>query len=179
MESRPSLPLQPQSLRDHLRPGLRLVIIGINPGYYSAQVGHYYARAGNLFWWALSNSGLVSKAYTAEMDAELLNENIGLTDVVKRPTHSSGELTQAEFDEGRKVMSQKIEYFAPKVACFVGLLGATAFVGRQVTPGPLTEKIASTHLFALPSPSRRNAHYGKEKILGFFQDLNRFTRQYP
>jgi TDG/mug DNA glycosylase family protein len=167
---------EPPTLQDHLKPGLRLVIVGINPGYYSAQVSHYYARSGNLFWWALSNSGLVSKPYTPEMDAELLDEGIGLTDIVKRPTHSSGELTQAEFDEGRKITSQKIERYAPKVACFVGLLGATAFVGRQVKPGPLTEKIGATHLFAMPSPSRRNAHYGKEKILSFFQDLNRFIQ---
>jgi TDG/mug DNA glycosylase family protein len=164
-----------QTLPDHLKSGLRLVIVGINPGYYSAQVGHYYARPGNLFWWSLSNSGLVSKSYTADEDALLLNEGIGLTDVVKRPTHSSGELTQAEFDLGRKLTSRKIETFAPRVACFVGLLGATAFIGRHVKPGPQTETIGTTRLFALPSPSRRNAHYGKEKILSYFQDLNCFV----
>ena len=27
----------------------------------------------------------------------------------------------------------------------------------------------------MPSPSRRNAHYGRDKILTFFQDLNRFV----
>jgi TDG/mug DNA glycosylase family protein len=169
-------PLKPdQTLPDYLQPGLRLVIVGINPGYYSAQVGHYYARPGNLFWWGLSNSGLLSKPFTADMDALLLEEGIGMTDIVKRPTHSSGELTQAEFDEGRKITSQKIEAYAPRVACFVGILGATAFLGRQVKPGPQTEKIGSTHLFAVPSPSRRNAHYGKDMMAAQFQDLARFV----
>jgi len=174
MTERPALAPN-QTLLDHLRPGLRLVIVGINPGYYSAQVGHYYARPGNLFWWGLSNSGLTSQPFTADMDAQLLNEGIGMTDIVKRPTHSSGELTQAEFDEGRKITSIKLEKFAPRVACFVGLLGATAFVGRQVKPGPLSETIGSTRLFAIPSPSRRNAHYGQEKILAYFQDLRRYV----
>src|SRR5688572_28136759 len=110
------------SLPDYLQSGLRLVFIGINPGYYSAQVGHYYARPGNLFWWALSNSGLVVKPITAEQDADLLDAGIGLTDVVKRPTHSSGDLRQDEFDAGVKVVLKKLQRYEPRVACFVGLL---------------------------------------------------------
>jgi hypothetical protein len=31
------------TLPDHLRPGLDLVFIGINPGLYSVQRGHYFA----------------------------------------------------------------------------------------------------------------------------------------
>lgn len=165
------------SLPDHLRPGLRLVFIGINPGTYSARVGHYFARPGNLFWWALSNSGLVPQIIGPEEDARLLDWGIGLTDVVKRPTHSSGELRQDEFDTGAKEIVKKLELYAPKVACFVGLLGATAFVGRGVRPGPLSEKIGQTRLFAIPSPSRRNAHYGSPLILRFFKDLDAFVKK--
>jgi TDG/mug DNA glycosylase family protein len=172
----PTLPPE-KTLPDYLRPDLTLVFIGINPGFYSAQVGRYYARPGNLFWWALSNSGLVPQAVGPEQDSELLQWGIGLTDVVKRPTHSSGDLTQEEFDAGAKVLSQKIEVNAPRVACFVGLLGATAFLGRHARPGPLTERIGSTRLFAVPSPSRRNAHYGREGILGFFRQLAAFVQQ--
>jgi TDG/mug DNA glycosylase family protein len=164
-----------QTLPDYLKPGLKLLFIGINPGYYSAQVGHYYARPGNLFWWALSNSGLLPHAVTAQEDATLLNWNIGLTDVVKRPTHSSGDLRQNEFDEGAKVLAEKIERYQPEVACFVGLLGATAYLGRHIRPGLQSEKMMRTHIFAIPSPSRRNAHYGKDGILGFFKDLARFV----
>jgi TDG/mug DNA glycosylase family protein len=160
-----------KTLPDYLRPDLPLVFIGINPGYYSAQVGHYYARPGNLFWWALSRSGLVDKPVFAENDADLLNYGIGLTDVVKRPTHSSGDLRQDEFDAGVQVLMKKLDRYKPRVACFVGILGATAFLGRAVKPGPLSEQIGRTRLFAIPSPSRRNAHYGQDKILGYFQQL--------
>ena len=164
-----------KTLPDYLASNLKLVFIGINPGDYSAQVGHYYARPGNLFWWALSNSGLVPKPLGPENDAELLNLGIGLTDVVKRPTHSSGDLRQDEFDEGAKRTLAAIEKCAPKVACFIGLLGATAFLGRHVKAGPLREKIGATKLFAIPSPSRRNAHYGRDGILRYFQDLAHFV----
>jgi TDG/mug DNA glycosylase family protein len=159
------------SLPDYLAHGLKLLFIGINPGSYSAQVGHYYARPGNLFWWALSNSGLVPQTMGPENDGEMLRCGIGLTDVVKRPTHSSGELRQDEFDRGVKSLVQKIETYKPKVACFVGLLGATAFLGRHVKAGPQREKIGSTCLFAIPSPSRRNAHYGRDGMLRYFKEL--------
>src|SRR5471030_2188044 len=106
----PTLPPD-QTLPDYLEPDLKLVFIGINPGVYSAQVGHYYARPGNLFWWALSNSVLINKTLGPENDAELLNYKIGLTDVVKRPTNSSGELTQEEYDEGAKRTVQLIERY--------------------------------------------------------------------
>jgi len=171
--------LAEQTLPDYLAQGLKLLFVGINPGFYSAQVGHYYARPGNLFWWALSNSGLVPGPMGPENDAQLLQYGIGLTDVVKRPTHSSGELRQDEYDEGAKRAVITIETYAPKVACFVGLLGATAFLGHQVKGGPLSEKIGTTKLFAIPSPSRRNAHYGRDGILQFFQQLNHFVTFQP
>jgi TDG/mug DNA glycosylase family protein len=164
-----------KTLPDYLAPNLKLLIIGINPGYYSAQVGHYYARPGNLFWWGLSNSGLVPASLGPENDADLLKYGIGLTDVVKRPTHSSGELRQDEFDGGIKRTVLLVEHYQPKVACFVGLLGATAFLGRHVKAGALGEKIAGTKLFAIPSPSRRNAHYGRDGILQYFRELAAFV----
>src|SRR5205807_7298751 len=107
-----------KSLPDYLASGLKLIFIGINPGQYSAEVGHYYARPGNLFWWALSNSGLVPTTLGPENDAQLLDYGIGLTDVVKRPTNSSGDLRQDEFDEGAKHISATLEKYQPKVACF-------------------------------------------------------------
>jgi len=101
------------TLPDYLRTGLKLVFIGINPGHYSAQAGHYYARPGNLFWWALSNSGLVPQNLGPENDADLLQWNIGLTDVVKRPTHSSGDLRQEEFDQGVRRTVEVLRANAP------------------------------------------------------------------
>jgi TDG/mug DNA glycosylase family protein len=100
-----------------------------------------------------------------------LTQGIGLTDVVKRATQSSGDLRQDEFDNGVEALLEKIRHFQPRVACFVGLLGATVFLGRAVRPGPLSERIGHTRLFAIPSPSRRNAHYGQTRILGCFRKL--------
>jgi hypothetical protein len=40
----------PATLPDLLAPGLRLVVVEINPSLYSVAVGHYHARPGNDFW---------------------------------------------------------------------------------------------------------------------------------
>jgi hypothetical protein len=37
-----------RTLPDHLRPGLDLVFVGINPGLYSVQRGYHFARS--LVW---------------------------------------------------------------------------------------------------------------------------------
>lgn len=167
-------PTDPLYLPDLVRPGLRLLFIGINPGIFSAQVGHYYARPGNWFWWAFSHSGIRSAPAGPENDRDLLAEGIGFTDVVKRPTASSGDLRQEEFDEGAKRLVKTLETYQPQVACFIGLLGAAAFFGRKITPGPLPDRLGATRFFAIPSPSRRNAHYGQDRMRDFFCQLRQF-----
>ncbi len=39
-----------RTLPDHLRKGMKLVIVGCNPSESSVRVGHYYAGRGNEFW---------------------------------------------------------------------------------------------------------------------------------
>ena len=72
-----------QSLPDYLQPDLRLVIVGFNPGSRSAEIGHYYAGRGNLFWPLLYESGLIPEPLTYADDARVLEFGIGLTDLVK------------------------------------------------------------------------------------------------
>lgn len=37
-------------LPDVIKPGLRILFCGINPGLYPAAVGHHFARPSNRFW---------------------------------------------------------------------------------------------------------------------------------
>ncbi len=39
-----------RSVPDIISPGLQVLFCGINPGLYSAAVGHHFARPGNRFW---------------------------------------------------------------------------------------------------------------------------------
>lgn len=87
----------PATLPDYLAPGLDIVFVGLNPGLQSVEAGHYFASPRNRFWTAVNRSGLLTQDLDATRDAELMDQGIGLTDVVKRPTRGASELRAAVF----------------------------------------------------------------------------------
>ena len=105
------------TLPDYLQPGLRLVFVGFNPSMRSAAVGHYYAGPGNLFWPLLSEAGLLPEPLTYAQDHRILQFGIGLTDLVKRPTPSSADLSSAEARAGVLQLQTKLVTHAPRVVC--------------------------------------------------------------
>src|SRR6266545_6364508 len=117
------------TLPDVLAPGLDLVFVGINPSIYSAQRGQYFARPSNRFWAVLNQSSLVPERLGPADGLRLLEFGIGLTDIVKRPSHSAGEVTAAEFAAGRVELREKLLRCAPRAVCFVGKLAYQRFSG--------------------------------------------------
>src|ERR1019366_3874186 len=104
-----------RTLPDYLRPGMKLVIVGCNPGDRSARVGHYYAGRGNEFWPLLYDSRVLPELLKHRDEKRMSEFGMGLTDLVKRPTRGEEELQREEFAEGRIVLSQKLEQCAPQV----------------------------------------------------------------
>ena len=82
-----------RTLPDYLRNGMKLIIVGCNPGDRSARVGHYYAGRGNEFWPLLYDSGVVPELLDHHNDKRMIEFGIGLTDLVKRPTKGIEELS--------------------------------------------------------------------------------------
>lgn len=164
---------RPLPLPDHLEPGLSIVFVGINPGAYSARVGHYFARPGNRFWQALYEAGLVPELWDPTEDARLLDLGMGLTDVVKRPSDRADELSRAELDAGAAALREKISGCQPRVAAFVGLTGLRACVGEGARPGLQAIRWGRTSLYGIPSTSGRNAAYPWPVLLHYFQELRR------
>src|SRR5215470_17162363 len=150
---------QGETLPDYLCVGLDLVFVGLNPGLYSAQVGHYFAFTPNRFWRALSASGLVPEPVGPEDDARLLDWGIGLTDIVKRPTRGIHELARREFVLGAKTLQEKIVRYQPHVVCFVGLTGYQICCGEKRGLGIQSGKFGGASAFVIPSTSPRNASY--------------------
>ena len=58
-------------LTDALRPGVRVILVGINPGVLSALSGHHFAGPTNRFWGLLYESGIVPEPITHDDDARL------------------------------------------------------------------------------------------------------------
>jgi TDG/mug DNA glycosylase family protein len=166
---------QGETLPDYLREGLDIVFIGLNPGLYSVQVGHYFASARNRFWPALSASGLVPEPVGPEDDARLLEWGIGLTDIVKRPTRGIHELAPAEFRRGAKTLQEKIAHYKPHIVCFVGLTGYRVCCrNNDSSLGRQTDRFAGARVFVIPSTSPRNARYSLERIVAALRDLKEY-----
>ena len=164
-----------RTLPDYVREGLDIIFVGINPGLYSAEVGHYFARSGNLFWPSLYKSGLVPKRLQPEDDSHLLEYGLGLTDLVKRPSRGATDLSKQELSEGARVICRKLKRFAPQIACFVGLTGFRAvFNEKNAKPGRQQQRIGASRIFVVPSTSRRNAHYQPRDIVRYFKELQRW-----
>src|SRR5262250_949273 len=104
------------ALRDRIRPGVRVIFVGINPGVRSALTGHHFAGFSNRFWKLLFESGLVPERLTCEHDDRLPDWGYGITNIVPRPTPGIDTLERHEFDAGRARLRVKLRRFQPAVA---------------------------------------------------------------
>jgi TDG/mug DNA glycosylase family protein len=173
-EEAPPPPAAPEwrpgwALPDYLAPGLRLVLIGFNPGLRSAEVGHYYAYPGNRFWDLLGDAGLTPQRLDPEDDALLLGFGIGLTDIVKRSSGSSGDLSPAELRAGAAELRAKLARFRPHVAAYGGKGIYRALAGRPAGHAldyglQAGSVVPPTIDFVLPSPSGRSGLPYREKL---------------
>ena len=163
-----------RTLPDYLGPGLDLVFVGINPGTYSVDRGHYFARKTNRFWPAFSASRLSLRirralgvcVLTPEHDAALLSLGIGFTDVVKIPSANAAQLDPTAFAEWAPELRARLEHYAPRVACFHGVTAYRGFARHALDErdagtalGAQPERAGATRLFVVPNPSPANAHF--------------------
>ena len=156
-----------KTLQDHLRKGMKLVIVGCNPSESSVRVGHYYSGRNNLFWPVLHKSGVIPEPLEYKDDRRIIEFGIGLTDLVKRPTHGVEELTREDFAEGRIVLSQKLEEFGPRVIAFNGKVVYEQFAQRKCKFGLQKELLYGARVYVLPSSSGANANAQKERLQHF------------
>ena len=167
-----------RTLPDYLRPGLDLVIVGINPGRHSAAAKHHYAGPGNHFWPLLYEAGLVSDPLTYKDDARVLEWHIGLTNMVDRSTASAAELTTEELRAGAAALRKKLHRYKPRVVAFNGKRIFEVFAGRPLTSfGAQPERVNGTQVFVMPSTSPRGATYQRADKLRFFQELSRLVQR--
>jgi TDG/mug DNA glycosylase family protein len=81
------------TIPDVIRPGSAVLFVGINPGLYSAAVGHHFARPGNRFWPALHEAGFTPRLLRPQQDVELPAWGLGITNLVSRATTAASELS--------------------------------------------------------------------------------------
>jgi double-stranded uracil-DNA glycosylase len=172
-----------QLLKDRIRPPVRLLLVGINPGVRSSQVGHHFAGPSNRFWKLLVESRLVPEPIGFADDDRLPEWGIGLTNLIPRPTPGIDTLRPEEYEAGAKILRRKIRRVKPEVVAFVGvMLFRSLFArrtGQPVALGPQDERIEGARVFVLPNPSGRNANYSYAEMLDAFARLRRALEGTP
>ena len=165
-----------KTVRDVIAPHLRVLFCGINPGLYTAAVGHHFARPGNRFWPALYAGGFTDRILSPFDERELLKSGYGITNVVARATATADQLTKEEIIAGGKLLRKKVLRYQPRVLALLGV-GAfrTAFNQPKAAVGQQAEKIGDTLLWVLPNPSGLNANYQAPDLARLFRELKDFT----
>lgn len=164
-------------VRDIIRPGLDVLFVGINPGLYTAAIGHHFGRPGNRFWPALAASGFTPRLLSPYEERELLDYGIGITNIVNRATVDAAELSKEEIVRGGKTLVAKVRRFAPRCVAVLGLTTyRIAFAKPKATLGPQPEPLAGAALWVLPNPSGLNAHFKPADFARMFRALRKVVR---
>ena len=164
-------------LKDRIRPGVRVLFVGINPGVRSSLTGHHFAGFSNRFWKLLYESRLVPEPITYADDDRLPEWGYGITNIVPRPTPGIDTLRPDEYLAGRARLRAKVRRFKPGVVAMVGVTVYRAmFPGRKgtVACGLQEERLGDAAVFVLPNPSGRNANYSYAEMLAAFRALRRY-----
>jgi TDG/mug DNA glycosylase family protein len=108
-------------LSDRVRPPVRVLFVGINPGIRSATIGHHFAGHSNRFWTLLFQSGLLPERIRAEDDGRLPEWGYGITNLIARPTPGIDALRPDEYAAGLRVLRRKIRRWRPRTVALVGV----------------------------------------------------------
>lgn len=151
-----------RTLADTVGPGMRLLLVGLNPSLHAADRGVGFSGPSNRGWPALLAAGLA----TVDRDpvALLADHAIGMTDLVKRATARASELSDEEYREGLGRLERLCAWLKPAAVCMVGLGGWRAAVDRRATAGEQERTLGGRPVWVMPNPSGLNAHTSLEDL---------------
>jgi len=153
------------TLQPLIKQNIDILFVGINPHPLGVKKDGYFSNSGAL-WNQLSDVGITSKRIDCRM---LLKLNMGITNIVLRPSVTSLEVSKKDLDEGRERLLKEIEFAKPKALCFIGKmpdLGLTK--KKQCGYGWQEELIYGSKCFVMIFPTFRCSKQKKIKVL---QDL--------
>lgn len=149
---------------------LRMLIVGINPGLWTAAVNAPFARPGNRFWPSLYKAGLTDHVVDASLGLRdddlqhLLDRGIGITNLIGRATARADELNRAELREAGARIVERVRSLLPQKVAIAGITAyrpafskPKAVLGRQDT-AEIEGWPAEVELWVVPQPSGLNAH---------------------
>lgn len=155
---------------DLIGPGLRLLVVGINPGLWTAATGTHFAHPGNRFYPALREAGIIDRdidrsgGMSDDDRRALVERGIGITNLVARATPRADELTRDELRAGGERLRRVVAEHRPVVVAVAGVTAyRDAFGDRRAQLGRQDHRIGvpgeyEAELWVVPNPSGLNAH---------------------
>ena len=144
---------------------LRLLLVGINPGLWTAWSGHHFARPGNRFWKVLHAAGITPRVFDPGEQRALLDLGVGITNLVPRTTAAAAELTRDELRAGGQRLGALVARHRIRTVAILGM-GAyrTAFAHPKAAMGLQDQPLGGAPVWVLPNPSGLQARYGVDEI---------------
>ena len=147
-----------------------MLIVGVNPGLWTAAVNAPFARPGNRFWPSLHRAGLTDHRIDASLglsaadERHLLERGIGITNLTGRPTVRADQLTREELRQTGRRLVERAAALQPGAVAIAGITAfRTAFdlpkavLGEQ-DPASVPGWPVEVPLWVVPQPSGLNAH---------------------
>lgn len=165
-------------LRQLVKPGLGVLLLGLNPSLRSWRAGHYLQGSdGQLFCKYLVAADLIPAPSPDEYHDDLfLESGIGLLDICSRPTRSSRELSRAELQQGALASKDAIARLRPRVVASIYKKALDLVVGRRLGIGLAEGRIGESLVYALPFPPRA---FAGEDCIGHMRVMKELAAPLP
>lgn len=157
---------------DLVRPGLSVLLCGINPSLWSGAVGLHFASPSNRLWPTLHAAGWTPRRLHPSETAAVLDAGIGITNLVPRATARADELTDDELREGLARVVALAERVAPRWVAFLGMTAYRTATGeRTAAVGPQERRLGPAGVWLLPNPSGLNASWQLPRLAEAYAEL--------
>lgn len=155
-------------------PGIRVLLVGINPSLWSGWSGHHFARPGNRFWRTLQLAGLTPTMLEPGDDEGLRRAGLGITNLVGRATARADELTNDEVRAGLDSLRNLVRAWRPQTVAFLGISTyRIALAAPKAGVGEQLEAFEGARVWVLPNPSGLNASYQQPALTAAYAELRR------
>ena len=167
-----------RTVPDLVRPGLDVLLCGINPSLWSGAVGLHFANPSNRLWPTLHLSGWTPQRLRPHQTDELLAAGLGVTNLVPRATARADELSDDELRAGLPRVAVLVEQVRPRWVAFLGLSSYRTATGeRRAAVGPQQRRVGGTPVWLLPNPSGLNASWQLPRLAEAYGALREAARR--
>jgi len=162
-----------RTVPDLVRPGLAVLLVGINPSLWSAVIGKHFGNPANRLWPTLHAAGITPQRLHPLEGEQLLNHGYGITNLVARATAAAAEVSDDELRAGVAPLEALVSRHRPRWVAFLGLSAyRTAFQRRTAVVGCQDQRLAGAGVWLLPNPSGLNAHYQLPDLARLYGELH-------